>query len=170
MAYEQKDMTGTVWVNTKRDNPKAPVLSGNVMVDGRVLRIAMWTVTDRQNGEPLKDKNGNKFYSVKLSEDTQQQQPRRAGGYPDEPRRESQGEMRYPNQSRDAPRQDDSTLRSTQSGRLPPQTTTAARRPRRSRSCRQAAMATAAAPSTSRCWCSSVASSAPRIACSSTSR
>jgi hypothetical protein len=105
MAYEQKDMTGTVWVNTKRDNPKSPVLSGNVMIDGRMLRLAMWTVTDRQTNEPLLDKHGNKFYSVKVTEDTQQARPPSRGtSYPDEPRRQSQGEIRYPNGSRDEPR------------------------------------------------------------------
>lgn len=65
--FKHQPGSGTLFVNTST-NPKAPKLSGQfTALDGQVLEIALWTATD-QNGKPKTDKNGSRFFSVKISE------------------------------------------------------------------------------------------------------
>ena len=55
MAFEPKDLTGTLFRNDKGDNPKRPDYRGDCKIGGRVLKISAW----------IKDKaDGGKFMSL----------------------------------------------------------------------------------------------------------
>jgi hypothetical protein len=55
MAYEQKDLQGSIFANDKRENDKQPNAKGSCMIGGDEYWISAWTKTD---------KNGNKFQSL----------------------------------------------------------------------------------------------------------
>lgn len=40
--YEQKDMTGTLWLNDKKTTEKHPDLTGNIMINHVKYRLAAW--------------------------------------------------------------------------------------------------------------------------------
>ena len=74
MSYEQKPMTGSIFVNNSR-NPKAPKLTGTATLeDGKKIRLALWVVTD-ESGTPRLDRDGKKYFSVKLSWPQEEQPP-----------------------------------------------------------------------------------------------
>ena len=66
MAYEHKPGQGNLFKNAS-ENPKAPALKGQVNVNGKTLDIAGWVATDDQ-GQPKRDKNGNTWINLKVSE------------------------------------------------------------------------------------------------------
>jgi len=57
MAYEPKDMTGSLFRNEKRENDKQPEYTGSVMIDGR----AFWL-----NGWVKETSAGKKYFSLAL--------------------------------------------------------------------------------------------------------
>jgi len=70
MGYETKPMTGMIFVNNTT-NPKAPQLKGYIVLDDTEKRyqLSIWKVTDRETGQPRKDKNGNPMLSIKVEEE-----------------------------------------------------------------------------------------------------
>jgi len=50
MAFEQKDNSGAVFKNTRKQNENSPPLTGNAMIGGIEYWINAWTKTDK-NGE-----------------------------------------------------------------------------------------------------------------------
>lgn len=55
MAYEQRDMSGSLFVNKKREKPSHPNARGDAMIDGKLYEVSAWTKTDR---------NGQKWQSL----------------------------------------------------------------------------------------------------------
>lgn len=66
-AYEMKDNTFALFKNSKKENDKQPDYTGEIMVDGRELRLSAWinvskagskymkgTVSEPYNGEKPK--------------------------------------------------------------------------------------------------------------------
>lgn len=60
------DMTGMLF-RSKSENPRAPVLSGFVVVNGEEIRVAGWYATDENDQRKL-DKNGNPYLKLKLGD------------------------------------------------------------------------------------------------------
>lgn len=59
MAYEQRDMSGSLFKNDKDGNERRPDYTGKAMVDGEEYRIAAWVKEGR---------GGKKFLSLSFSE------------------------------------------------------------------------------------------------------
>jgi hypothetical protein len=59
MAYEQKDMSGSVFKNKKMDRDTSPNLTGSCKIDGKEYWVNAWTKTD---------KNGDKWLSLGFKE------------------------------------------------------------------------------------------------------
>ena len=59
MAYEQKDMSGSVFKNKKMDRDTSPNLTGSCKIDGKEYWVNAWTKTD---------KNGDKWLSLAFKE------------------------------------------------------------------------------------------------------
>lgn len=59
MAFEQRDMTGALFINDKRENERHPNAKGNALINGVEYWVSAWTKTDR---------NGNKFQSLAFEE------------------------------------------------------------------------------------------------------
>ena len=55
MAFEQKDNSGVLFKNDKRENDSQPHAKGNALIDGEEYWVSAWTKTD---------KNGNKYQSL----------------------------------------------------------------------------------------------------------
>jgi hypothetical protein len=79
MAYEMKEGQGSLFKN-QSDNPKAPTLKGNVMINGQKMDIAGWVATDMQTGQPRKDRNGNTWINITISEPYQPDDVKPASG------------------------------------------------------------------------------------------
>jgi len=58
MAYEQRDMSGTLFPEQRKKSEKAPDWTGTVLINGETWRLAAWT-KQGQRGE---------FLSLKVSE------------------------------------------------------------------------------------------------------
>ena len=50
MAYEQRDLSGSLFKNDKREKDTHPNLTGTVMIDGKEYWASGWT-KERANGE-----------------------------------------------------------------------------------------------------------------------
>lgn len=50
MAYEQRDMNGAIFKNTRREKDSHPNLTGTALVDGVEYYVSGWTKA-RDNGE-----------------------------------------------------------------------------------------------------------------------
>lgn len=59
MAYELKDMSGNVFVNTNKSSEKHPSYKGAVKLLGKQYDLAIWVRRDR---------NGQTYWSFELSE------------------------------------------------------------------------------------------------------
>lgn len=57
--YEQREGSGTLFVNDKKGNEKAPDYSGTVLINGKEMRIAGWK---------KQAKSGSTFLSIQVSE------------------------------------------------------------------------------------------------------
>jgi hypothetical protein len=63
MAYEQRDLSGSLFKNDKREKDSHPNLTGTLMVDGKEYWVSAWT-KERGNGDKwlslaLKPKEAN---------------------------------------------------------------------------------------------------------------
>jgi len=69
MAFEQRDMSGSLFKNDKRDSDNHPNAKGSAMIDGVEYWVSAWT---------KRDKNGNPWQSLAFTpKDTAQHAPRR---------------------------------------------------------------------------------------------
>lgn len=55
MAYEQRDMSGSLFRNDKREKDSHPNATGSALIDGVEYWVSSWTKTD---------KNGHKWQSL----------------------------------------------------------------------------------------------------------
>ena len=62
---EQRENSGILFTNNKRDNPKAPSMRGTAKIAGQYLEISAWTKTD---------KNGHKFLTLQFQEPRQREE------------------------------------------------------------------------------------------------
>lgn len=92
MAYEHNDGTATLFVFTPKGRARTsrdPVMSGSGKdINGNPVRLAVWVATDKETGQPRTDRNGNKFYNVKIEADEQAQPqpaPATMDSFDDEP-------------------------------------------------------------------------------------
>ena len=53
MAYETKDMTGSLFQNKEKKSENFPDYSGSIRIDGRDLWISGWRKTDKNGGTYL---------------------------------------------------------------------------------------------------------------------
>ena len=74
MAYEQKDNSGSIFKNDRREKDTHPHAKGDALIDGVSYWISAWTKTDR---------NGNKFQSLsfKRKDGRQDTKPERKQSY-----------------------------------------------------------------------------------------
>lgn len=69
MAYELKDGQGSLFLNDRKGNDKAPIMRGNLLVGGVKYKLSVWGRTGH---------TGIKFWSIKAEPDQPrqvQQQP-----------------------------------------------------------------------------------------------
>jgi hypothetical protein len=66
MAFEQKDNSGAIFKNNKKQNENSPPLTGNALIGGVEYWVSAWSKTD---------KNGEKWisFSVKQKNPTSDQ-------------------------------------------------------------------------------------------------
>jgi uncharacterized protein (DUF736 family) len=76
---ENKINTGAMFANKKKTEEKHPNARGTINVDGREWEIAAWVKTD---------KNGNKYYSLAVSEPYKKDEAKPASPAVDEPENE----------------------------------------------------------------------------------
>ena len=69
MAYEQKDNSGSLFKNERREKETHAHARGSALIDGVEYFVDAWTNTD---------KNGNKYQSLKFKR--KDKQPAQAGG------------------------------------------------------------------------------------------
>lgn len=50
MAYEQRDMSGALFKNNRREQPKHPDYRGDALIDGREYRLSAW-IKEGQTGK-----------------------------------------------------------------------------------------------------------------------
>lgn len=81
MAFEQRDMSGSLFKNDKRQNDKQPEYKGDCLIDGVAYWISAW-VKDGKNGKffsfafkPKEQGGGNKKPSPNYQPDTQDDVP-----------------------------------------------------------------------------------------------
>lgn len=58
MAYEQRENSGALFKNKKKEKPNQPDYTGNCMVNGKLMQMAAW----------IKDGQKGKFMSLSFSE------------------------------------------------------------------------------------------------------
>lgn len=63
MAYEQRDMQGSLFKNEKKESDKHPNAQGSCLIDGVEYWVSAWT---------KKDKNGNPWQSLAFKRKEQQ--------------------------------------------------------------------------------------------------
>lgn len=71
MAYEQKDNSGSLFVNDRREKDSQPNAKGNALIDGVEYWVSAWTKTDR---------NGNKWQSLSFQPKADRQPANRDDG------------------------------------------------------------------------------------------
>ncbi len=67
MAYELRDMSGSLFRNDRKSNDKSPDYQGTVMINGVEMWINGW----------LKEGNNGKFFSLAFKPKEQQAKPQR---------------------------------------------------------------------------------------------
>lgn len=86
MAYEQKDNTGSLFKNDRKETDNHPDYKGSALVGGVDHWLDAWINTDR---------NGNKYMSLKLKP-KEARQGGYAGSYHGDPRTNSSGGVSSP--------------------------------------------------------------------------
>lgn len=67
MAYEQRDNSGSMFKNTRKENEKHADMTGEIMVDGKMYWLNGWRKID---------KNGNPWYSCSVkTKQARQEEP-----------------------------------------------------------------------------------------------
>jgi hypothetical protein len=66
MAFEQRENSGVLFKNRRKEKPNQPDYTGNVNIGGEVLNLSAWI---------KEDKNGGKFLSLAVSKDGQRRAP-----------------------------------------------------------------------------------------------
>jgi len=74
-TFEQRDNSGTLFKNDRKEQESHPDYTGNCMVNGKAMRMAAWL---------KKGKNGT-FMSFSFSEPRPAQEEAKANGYISEP-------------------------------------------------------------------------------------
>lgn len=69
MPFEQRDMSGSLFKNDKKETDKHPNAKGSCMIDGVEYWMDAWT---------KKDKNGNPWQSVSFKRKEQQRGPEKS--------------------------------------------------------------------------------------------
>jgi hypothetical protein len=82
MAYEQRDNSGSMFKNTRKDSDRHADMTGSIMVDGQEYWVNAWRKVD---------KNNNPWYSFSLKK----KEPRQGGGNPPSPRTVSDDEIPF---------------------------------------------------------------------------
>lgn len=77
MAFEQKDNSGAIFKNDKKEKDTHPDYRGPIRVDGKDKEISLWV---------KKDKNGKSYFSVAIKE-PYKKEPRYAGDSDTAPRK-----------------------------------------------------------------------------------
>jgi hypothetical protein len=49
MAYEQRDMSGSIFKNTRKENDKQPTMTGSAMIGGVEYWVSGWTKVDKNH-------------------------------------------------------------------------------------------------------------------------
>lgn len=76
MAFEQRDMSGSLFKNDRREKENHPNATGSAMIDGVLYEIAAWT---------KKDRNGNPWQSLAFKrKDERRAAPARNAAPPDD--------------------------------------------------------------------------------------
>lgn len=74
MAYEQRDDSGALFKNDKRESEAQPNARGDALIGGKPYWVSAWTKTD---------KNGNKFQSLAFVLKEQKPAQQAATGFED---------------------------------------------------------------------------------------
>lgn len=69
MSYEQRDMTGSLFKNRKKEKDTHPNATGSATIDGVAYWVSAWT---------KKDKNGDAWQSLSFKRKDEEQAPREA--------------------------------------------------------------------------------------------
>jgi hypothetical protein len=72
MAYEQRDNSGTLFKNDRKESTKHPDYKGTIMVDGREYWLSAW----------IKDGQRGKFMSLAVNPKDEQQPERKGASQP----------------------------------------------------------------------------------------
>ncbi len=67
-AYQQKDNSGALFTNNRRERDSQPNYTGDAVIDGVKYRISAWEKTS---------KNGSTYYSLSFTKDGAPRQERR---------------------------------------------------------------------------------------------
>lgn len=65
MAYEQRNNSGSLFKNDRKNNERQPDYNGNAIINGKTMRISAWI---------KKSQNGTTFMSLAFDEPQQQTQ------------------------------------------------------------------------------------------------
>ena len=70
-TFEQKDNSGTLFKNDRKESPNQPDYTGNCLVNGKAMRMAAW----------IKEGKNGKFMSFSFSEPRPAGEEAKANGY-----------------------------------------------------------------------------------------
>jgi hypothetical protein len=71
MAYEPKELQGSLWRNEKKESDKHPDHTGSIMIGGVVYRLSAW-INETKDGS-------KKYFNIKASPADEKPAPRVAG-------------------------------------------------------------------------------------------
>lgn len=84
MAYEQKDMTGSAFLNQRKDRPTSADLTGTIKIEGKEYWLNVWNKSD---------KNGNGFISLSVRPRQPRAEPDTGSRAGEKPRRTTAQEL-----------------------------------------------------------------------------
>jgi hypothetical protein len=59
-SFQQDELTGSIFYNTRKTNPKQPDINGRFTLDGKQFELAGWEKASRITGQT--------YFSIKISE------------------------------------------------------------------------------------------------------